>query len=86
MEVPFREDLDVYPRNSSFVDMQHMTIPLLLIGGDADGPVVWLRTKEVYNAARRAQNASSLSRILARTISSPSELTRSIFTSASADG
>jgi dienelactone hydrolase len=55
MEVPFWDDLDAYIRNSSLLGVQNMTTPLLLISGDADGSVDWHQSKELYNAARRAQ-------------------------------
>lgn len=55
MQVPFWEDLDAYIRNSSLFGVQNMTTPLLLISGDADGSVDWHQSKELYNAARRAQ-------------------------------
>jgi dipeptidyl aminopeptidase/acylaminoacyl peptidase len=55
MEVPFWDDLDAYIRNSSLFGVQKMTTPLLLISGDADGSVDWHQSKELYNAARRAQ-------------------------------
>jgi dienelactone hydrolase len=55
MEVPFWEDMDAYIRNSSLFGVHNMTTPLLLISGDADGSVDWHQSKELYNAARRAQ-------------------------------
>jgi dienelactone hydrolase len=55
MEVPFWLDLDAYIRNSTLFGVQNMTTPLLLISGDADGSVDWHQSKELYNAARRAQ-------------------------------
>jgi dienelactone hydrolase len=55
MEVPFWKDMDAYIRNSALFGVQNMTTPLLLISGDADGSVDWHQSKELYNAARRAQ-------------------------------
>jgi dienelactone hydrolase len=55
MEVPFWDDMDAYIRNSSLFGVHDMTTPLLLVSGDADGSVDWHQSKELYNAARRAQ-------------------------------
>jgi acetyl esterase/lipase len=55
MEVPLWEDLQHYITNSAVMNVQNMTVPLLLEEGDADGTVFWHQSVELYNIARRAK-------------------------------
>jgi len=55
MEVPLWEDLKAYIDNSAIMNVQNMTVPLLLEEGDADGTVFWHQSVEMYNIARRAK-------------------------------
>jgi dipeptidyl aminopeptidase/acylaminoacyl peptidase len=55
MEVPLWEDLKAYIDNSAILNVQNMTVPLLLEEGDADGTVFWHQSVEMYNIARRAK-------------------------------
>ena len=54
MEVPIYEDLPAYIRNSAVFNVHNMTMPLMVMFGEADGTVHFHQGVELYNIARRA--------------------------------